>query len=1264
MSTEDRVMSDRIRVVAVGYYGAPNIGDELLLAALAAQVQARGGELVALSNNPAYTREAFGIEAVDYFNLGEVGRALAGADLLVFGGGGIFQDHHPFHLEALYDPTQNDIAAYARVFYMARQFGVRTAIWGHGVGPLNQPQAQEVVKDVFEHADDVTLRDADSLALLRSLGVTREIAIGPDPGWGYVADAASREPAAFEAPGIEALAGRKKLAIIARLWEFSHDWEEKLLTALRETLTPEWSVVWVGFQWSESAREQTSDRAFLETMQSQLGDAIPGIVVDRLTPDEALTLLRQCDAAFSMRLHASIMTIASEIPTAALEYDRKMTLAHDMAGMPADLRLQLTDNNARFSHALHRLTGGDAPAWTIAPERLTELAASSGVHDAMLDAAMARAREAARPKDSWQNRDFDWLSTWLEQTIWQKNAAQRMREKALELLRFRDGQLAMSEAQAASAKAAEQAALAQSAEHEKRVQELSEMFNALQRAGAAPGVQNAEEAQEADAGLATLRRELEASRQKNEALYESLTFAQDELAAAQAELAQMRKSLENHRNHENREIRENQTRHEPTLGMTPAATAAPDASNVEPAGTATVSVPSSSLGPNMLVRKFFSAPRTYTERALYILRNGGLRALASAAKRHTRSRQALQNGQVREILDASRHGLSPTDPDLWFQASAQLQRSELVIVSQHRYDWAGGTHRHAQLALAALHAGHRVIYLYVSPQDKASVAPRSDALQIPGLIHHSIDAVTLEYVFERVSEAARLVIGVPDARVSPFFLFAKHRGVETVFDVAYDWTHAAEPHRAMLSTLLAQADRCTVATPALADAVRQQRDAVEVLPGAALHTVFDPYKTYDAPAGFVPKNGRVALCFCVNGLEAIDWSLVRRSAEQAPELTFCFIGTGAAAPGMPANVVVRAAEPLAALPAYVAHAHFLFFPLLRNALVDGDATAGLYAGLHLRKPVVTSLDFGITPSADLHVCEDEASFVARCAELGRAEPSARPDDAFVARNSWLGRLEHLCPPVPRHDVSVVILIHNNAKIIARALETLLAHCSPYLADVVVVDNASVDGGAEIVEQQFPQVKLVRNPENGCSSGRNLGVEHSTGRYIAFFDSDQWFAGSSGFAEALRVLETDASVGVIGWNAGWFDKTRTDLGGMIADYCPNRAMNAVAIRDGYRADIGFLGTSGFFMRRRTFDATHGFDTFYDPTCFEDTDLCFQIKALDMKVTFRDLSGIRHQPHQTTQANSGSDKYTALFLRNAQYFKEKWRDYPQFYVDYTW
>lgn len=119
-------MTDKPKVVVSGWYGASNVGDELLLGAVANWVANAGGELTIISLNPAHTAQVYGTAAVDFHNLGEIASALADCDLFVMGGGGIFQDHHPFHISALYDATALDIAQYARPFYLARQFGVKT----------------------------------------------------------------------------------------------------------------------------------------------------------------------------------------------------------------------------------------------------------------------------------------------------------------------------------------------------------------------------------------------------------------------------------------------------------------------------------------------------------------------------------------------------------------------------------------------------------------------------------------------------------------------------------------------------------------------------------------------------------------------------------------------------------------------------------------------------------------------------------------------------------------------------------------------------------------------------------------------------------------------------------------------------------------------------------------------------------------------------------------------------------------------------------
>jgi GT2 family glycosyltransferase len=88
------------------------------------------------------------------------------------------------------------------------------------------------------------------------------------------------------------------------------------------------------------------------------------------------------------------------------------------------------------------------------------------------------------------------------------------------------------------------------------------------------------------------------------------------------------------------------------------------------------------------------------------------------------------------------------------------------------------------------------------------------------------------------------------------------------------------------------------------------------------------------------------------------------------------------------------------------------------------------------------------------------------------------------------------------DISVVIVGWNARRYLELCLESLPETSPRRNIEILVVDNASSDGTAEMIEARFPHVKLIRSSENlGFSRGNNLAIRHCQGRYIALVNPD-------------------------------------------------------------------------------------------------------------------------------------------------------------------
>lgn len=88
------------------------------------------------------------------------------------------------------------------------------------------------------------------------------------------------------------------------------------------------------------------------------------------------------------------------------------------------------------------------------------------------------------------------------------------------------------------------------------------------------------------------------------------------------------------------------------------------------------------------------------------------------------------------------------------------------------------------------------------------------------------------------------------------------------------------------------------------------------------------------------------------------------------------------------------------------------------------------------------------------------------------------------------------------DLSIIILNYKTRGLLRQCLRGIASSGDNVKLQVIVVDNASGDGSVEMVERDFPDVKLIASAENrGFAAGMNLGLRHATGRYIVMLNTD-------------------------------------------------------------------------------------------------------------------------------------------------------------------
>jgi len=113
------------------------------------------------------------------------------------------------------------------------------------------------------------------------------------------------------------------------------------------------------------------------------------------------------------------------------------------------------------------------------------------------------------------------------------------------------------------------------------------------------------------------------------------------------------------------------------------------------------------------------------------------------------------------------------------------------------------------------------------------------------------------------------------------------------------------------------------------------------------------------------------------------------------------------------------------------------------------------------------------------------------------------------------------------QLSVLIDTYNHELLIAKAISSVLEQDFPESQrEVIVVDDGSTDGTAEIVRSFAPRVRLVTKKNGGQASAFNAGIPDCRGGVIVFLDGDDWWAPGK-LKKLAEVFRADSSLGMLG-----------------------------------------------------------------------------------------------------------------------------------------
>ena len=227
-------------------------------------------------------------------------------------------------------------------------------------------------------------------------------------------------------------------------------------------------------------------------------------------------------------------------------------------------------------------------------------------------------------------------------------------------------------------------------------------------------------------------------------------------------------------------------------------------------------------------------------------------------------------------------------------------------------------------------------------------------------------------------------------------------------------------------------------------------------------------------------------------------------------------------------------------------------------------------------------------------------------------------------------------------LSVLVVSYNVGPLVRRCLQTLAE-----ADEIVLVDNASKDGTAELVHREFPDVRLIALPDNrGFSAGVNLAAREAKGDLFLLLNPDTELPPGA-IAAMKKAARAHASAAAFGFRQvdehGAFQLAvgpppwlTLELVRMVVQ----RRLDRGDLRLGRLLDrllsrtlrVPWVAGSALLVRRAAFEEIQGFDERFF-LFFEDIDFCLRLRERCGPVLFVPAVTVLHHRGKSAAKEPG-------------------------------